>query len=59
MSRLGDLLGLYCRVNRVSTRTLGAEIGVSAATVSRITTGRPMDQVTMIKVINWLFKEDK
>lgn len=54
---VGELMALYRRVTQINIRTLSAEIGVSAATLSRIENGKPMDSATMLKVMRWLFEE--
>lgn len=54
---ISQLLRLYMRVNEIGMRELGPEIGISAATVSRITRGESVDGLTMLKLINWLFND--
>lgn len=54
---IGNLLNCYRRFYNVTVRDLAKAIGVSPATVSRIEHGKPMDQQTLLKVLNWLFKE--
>jgi hypothetical protein len=54
---ISQLLRLYMRVNEIGMRELGPEIGISAATVSRISRGESVDGLTMLKLINWLFKD--
>lgn len=56
---LGELLSLYLRVNQISVKETAAQIGVSPATVSRITRGENIDQETLLKVIQWLFASPK
>lgn len=44
-------------VVEVRVRDLAKQIGVSPATISRISRGEKIDGKTMLLVINWLFKE--
>jgi transcriptional regulator with XRE-family HTH domain len=52
---IGKLLKLYLAVEGIAVRDFAAELGVSAATVSRITRGEQVDQNTMLKLMTWLF----
>jgi DNA-binding Xre family transcriptional regulator len=53
---IGELISLYLRVNDIGVRDLAKELGISPATVSRITKGEQVDQKTLLKLIHWLFK---
>ena len=53
---LGELIRLWRNVENVNVRDLAATLGISAATLSRLERGYEVDQSTMLKVINWLFK---
>lgn len=54
---IGKLLSLFRRVEDIGTRELADEIGISAATLSRIERGGAMDARTMARLIRWLFTE--
>jgi transcriptional regulator with XRE-family HTH domain len=56
---IGKLLIGYREVNRKSIRALSKEIGLTIATISRIENGKPVDQNTMLLLINWLFGGQK
>lgn len=52
--RLGEVLAGY-RFNRgIGVRKLAAEIGISAATYSRVERGYPMDATTLLAIWRWL-----
>lgn len=53
---IGELLSLYLRVQDISVREIAQDLGISPATVSRITRGDKVDQDTMLKLIQWLFR---
>jgi len=55
--RLGAILRKWRAVQEISTRTLAAEIGISAATLSRIERDEDMDGKTLAKILNWLTGE--
>ena len=55
----GDMLRLYIASEGFNMRDVGAAIGVSASTVSRICNGEMPDAQTLIKLINWMFKKDR
>lgn len=48
------MMRLYRTVNNVSLRDFAPRIGISAATLMRIETGRAMDADTMLKLWTWL-----
>lgn len=50
------LLQSYRHLNKISIRTLAKKLDISISTLSRIEHGHVMDQCTLLKVINWLFK---
>jgi transcriptional regulator with XRE-family HTH domain len=54
---IGELLKLWLAVEGVGVRDFAADVGISAATVSRITRGEAMDSATMLKLITWLFNK--
>jgi transcriptional regulator with XRE-family HTH domain len=41
----------------VTTRELAKDLGISAATVSRMARGHAMDAATLVRVIQWLMTE--
>lgn len=53
-SRIGRLLVLYRATHSCGVRELGRQIGVSAATLSRIERGHAMDADTLLKIWAWL-----
>jgi len=53
---LGELLRLYRAVNKLGVRAMAKQIGVSAATISRIERGLPMDLNTWLAVQTWLLR---
>jgi transcriptional regulator with XRE-family HTH domain len=58
--RLGKLLRLYRLLEGTrTTRELGAEIGISASTISRIENGKPCDMHSLGKLITWLITDDE
>ena len=56
---IGKVLRSYRVLREIGVRDLGKEIGVSAATISRIEQGKPCDGRTFVKIFNWLFKEQQ
>lgn len=58
VSRLGRLLILYRATRGIGVREMAAEIGLSAATVSRIERGHAMDADTLLKMWAWLNTEE-
>lgn len=57
--KIGRILKTYRVINEIGVRALAAELGVSAATVSRIEKNNPMDQATMLALITWLFGRER
>ena len=55
-TNLGAMLRCFMAMERWSMRKLGAEIGISAATMHRICSGYAMDADTLMKVLNWAMK---
>lgn len=55
MNTLAHLLNAYMEQNRWSFRKLAPAIGISSATLNRISRGEPMDGKTMLKLIKWIF----
>lgn len=52
--RLGDVLRKWRLMNELDLRSVGAEIGISAATLLRIEQGAAPDSTTFMLVLNWL-----
>ena len=59
MALIGKILNDYRYANRMGMRELAQQLGVSAATVSRIESGKPMEQATIVKLFNMLFAEER
>jgi transcriptional regulator with XRE-family HTH domain len=57
--KFGQLLKIYCNFHNIHTRELAKEIGVSHTTISRIMNGQTADISTVIKLLTWLFGEEK
>ncbi len=58
MTRLGLALRLYRTMKLLGVRDLAAQIGISAATISRIERGHAMDAQSLLAVINWLMLKE-
>lgn len=54
VTNLGAMLRCFMAMEQVSMRTLGPEIGISAATLHRVCSGYALDADTLLKVINWM-----
>lgn len=54
--RIGELLKIYRAMEGFGIRDFAAELGVSAATLSRIERGENMDGKTLAKIITWLLE---
>jgi transcriptional regulator with XRE-family HTH domain len=54
--KVGELLRLWRNVKNIGIRDMAAEIGVSAATLSRLERGENVDGKTLIKLIAWIFE---
>jgi hypothetical protein len=55
-TNLGAMFRTFMAMERWSMRSLGAEIGISAATMHRICSGQAMDANTLLKVVNWMVR---
>jgi len=53
--KFAALLKSYRQVNRLSYRDCSKVIGLSIATLHRIEQGKPVDQATLLLLINWMF----
>lgn len=52
---VGKCIAAFRKIHSIGLRELAREIGVSAATLSRIESGKPCDQNTMVLLFRWLF----
>lgn len=52
--KLAELLQDHRFTRRLTLRQLAAQIGVSAATISRLEAGRGCDGTTMARLLTWL-----
>jgi transcriptional regulator with XRE-family HTH domain len=57
--RLGKVLADHRYATRVGVREIADEIGISAATLSRIENGGECEARILIKILTWLFSEEK
>ena len=58
-THIGQLLVLYRATKGYGVRELSHEVGVSAATLSRIERGHAMDAETLLKIWAWLNSGDE
>lgn len=56
MPIIGSLLSTHRFMKKLTVREFSKELGISAATLSRIENGGKMDSDTMLKLIDWMFK---
>ncbi len=57
--RIGRLLVIYRSMRQIGVREMAAEIGTSAATISRIERGHAMDATTLIQIWQWLLQSEE
>lgn len=57
--KLGEVLRKWRLISERDLRSVGSEIGISAATLMRLEQGRDPDGKTLAKVLAWLTKEEK
>lgn len=55
--RLGDVLRKWRRGSDIGVRQAATQIGISAATLSRVERGENMDGLVLAKVLKWLLGE--
>lgn len=55
--KLGEVLRKWRIMSERDLRSVGAEIGISAATLMRLEQGRDPDGKTLAKVLAWLTKD--
>jgi transcriptional regulator with XRE-family HTH domain len=51
----GTVLKSYRQVNRLNLRNCAKRLGLAVSTLSRIENGKPIDQATLLLLINWMF----
>ncbi len=56
MQRLGDLLRKWRIHEERGIRDIAEEIGISAATLSRVENGEMMDGLTLKRILCWLLE---
>lgn len=49
----------YIAANDKQQKQIADEIGIGASTLNRFIGGKSVDQSATIKVINWLFEEER
>lgn len=54
--KLGEVLKKYRLIKELTLRELAGEIGVSAATLLRLESGKAPDSRTLLLIINWLMR---
>jgi DNA-binding XRE family transcriptional regulator len=57
--RLGMLLKRYRQWEEINVRDMAAQLGISAATLSRIEGGKPMDGISLAKILKWEMEKTK
>ena len=57
--RLGALIRKWRTMSELTVRVAAPMIGISAATLSRIERGEPMDGATLAKVLRWMLEEEE
>lgn len=56
--RIGRLIADYRWGNKISTRDLAKQIGMSSATLNRIENGENCDGATLVRLMTWLFNKN-
>lgn len=57
--KLGEVIRRWRKMSDIGIREAAQEIGVSHGTLSRIERGEPMDGMTLVKILLWLFSKGK
>lgn len=52
--RIGPILKKWRAINDIPIKVLAAEIGVVPSTIYNLESGRVIDAVTLVKLLNWL-----
>lgn len=52
--RIGEIIRKWRLMSELDLRTVGKQIGISAATLMRLEQGRDTDAATMFKVLAWM-----
>jgi transcriptional regulator with XRE-family HTH domain len=55
--KIGEMIRLWRNIEGYGIRGAAADIGISAATLSRIEHGEKIDAQTQLKLINYLFTD--
>ena len=56
---LSKMMKLHVAMSDKMKQQIAEEIGIGASTLARIVDGKSVDQGATIKIINWLFGEEK
>lgn len=57
-TRLGEMLRLHRTIKGRTLRDVAPEIGIGHATLMRIEAGQSFDAPTLLKLWDWLLKDD-
>ena len=52
--KLGNILKKWRIIEQITIREAGKQMGISAATLSRIENGETMDGATLAKILSWM-----
>ena len=55
--RIGTVLKRYRKLGDLNIRDMAGELGISSATLSRIETGKPMDGISLAKILKWMMEK--
>ena len=47
----------YRKLGDLNIRDMAGELGISSATLSRIETGKPMDGISLAKILKWMMEK--
>ena len=57
--KIARVILLYRTAENMGVRDVARETGISSATISRIENGGAVDGDTLLKLLQWLFKEEE
>ncbi len=57
--KLGEVINKWRKMSDVNIRDAARDMGVAAATLSRIENGKPCDGDTLAAILRWLMAEAK